>query len=222
MHRISSRLSLLVVLLAGCSENAVSPATEQPVLRPGPTDPTATWLIPLDDAGLALRSDGNATYSGGTNSVYANGVCGVSTRIFATTAGSNSGDATLQTGKAKNCSRQFILRYPDAATESVLTVNNLNILQNTGYAIPIGTTVKRRLIVAPGALQNNPSRCGRVLFGPNGTVSPGSDSLNVTRIDAQTWQVQSHPDSNMAYCEDTGELYAMPVSFVIVSSVALP
>ena len=61
-----------------------------------------------------------------------------------------------------------------------------------------------------------------MLFGPNGAVSPGSDSLSVTRIDAQTWQVQSHPDSNLAYCENTGELYAMPVSFVIVSSAVLP
>jgi hypothetical protein len=220
MRRVIS--PLLIVLFAACSEPSTSPSTGQPALRPGPTDPTATWLIPLDDAGLALRSDGNATYSVGTNSVYANGVCGLSTRIFATTGGSNSGDATLQTGKSKNCSRQFILRYPDAVTEAVLSFNNLNILQNTGYSIPIGTTVKRRLIVAPGAIQNNPSRCGRVLFGPNGAVSPGSDSLNVTRIDTQTWHVQSHPDSNLAYCEDTGELYAMPVSFVIVSSAPLP
>jgi hypothetical protein len=43
----------------------------------------------------------------------------------------------------------------------------------------------------------------------------------VTRLDAQTWQVQSHPDSNLAYCENTGELYAMPVSLTIVASVAL-
>jgi hypothetical protein len=220
MRRVAS--TLLIVQFAACSESSTPPSTDRPALRPGPADPTATWLIPLDDVGLALRSDGNATYSVGTNSVYANGVCGVSTRIFATPAGSNSGDATLQTGKAKNCSRQFILRYPDAVTESVLSFNNLNILQNTGYSIPVGTTVKRRLIIAPGALQNNPSRCGRVLFGPNGAVSPGSDSLNVTRMDTQTWRVQSHPDSNLAYCENTGELYAMPVNFVIVSSAALP
>lgn len=220
MRRIVS--PLLLILFAACNDSSTSPSTGQPALKPGPTDPTATWLIPLADAGLAFRSDGNATYSVGTNSVYANGVCGVSTKIFATTAGSNSGDATLQTGKVKNCVRQFILRYPDAATETVLSFNNLNILQNTGYAIPVGTTVKRRLIIAPGSVVNNPSRCGRVLFGPNGAVSPGSDSLNVTRIDAQTWQVQSHPDSNLAYCENTGELYAMPVSFVIVSSAVLP
>lgn len=220
MRRLVS--PFLIVLFAACSESSTTPSTEQPALRPGPTDPTATWLIPLDDAGLALRSDGNATYSVGTNSVYANGVCGVSTRIFATTGGSNSGDATLQTAKAKNCSRRFTLLYPDAVTETVLSFNNLNILQNTGYSIPVNTTVKRRLIIAPGSLANNPSRCGRVLFGPNGAISPGSDSLNVTRMDAQTWLVQSDPDSNLAYCENTGELYAMPVSFVIVSSAVLP
>ncbi|MEP7327271.1 MAG: hypothetical protein ABI836_15070 [Gemmatimonadota bacterium] len=185
------------------------------------TDPTASWLIPLTDAGLGVASDGKN--SNGTHSVYANGICGVSGQIFATSAGSNTGDATIQTAKGKNCSRRFLLRYPDGGSESVLSFNNLNVLQSTSYSIPIGSTVKRRLIVAPGSLSNNPSRCGRLLFGPNGTVGPGSDSLLVTRLDSQTWQLQSQaaPD-NRAYCENNGQLYAMPVNVTIVSSVPLP
>jgi hypothetical protein len=143
--------------------------------------------------------------------------------IFATTAGSSSGDATIQTAKAKNCSRRFLLRYPDGGSESVLSFNNLNVLQNTGYAIPIGSTVKRRLILAPGSVNNNPSRCGRLLFGPNGTVGPGSDSVTVTRLDSQTWQVQSQvAPENRAYCESNGQLYSMPVSIRIISSLPLP
>ncbi|MEP7327270.1 MAG: hypothetical protein ABI836_15065 [Gemmatimonadota bacterium] len=221
MRRISSSLSLLLVLLAACGENATTPSAEQPSLRPGPTDPTATWLIPLADAGFGLASDG--LYGDGSFSVYANGVCGVSGQIFATTAGSNTGDATIQTGKAKNCSRHFLLRYPDGGTESVLSFNNLNVLQSTSYSIPIGSTVKRRLIVAPGSISNNPSRCGRLLFGPNGSAGLGSDSLEVTRLDAQTWQVQSQaaPD-NRAYCESNGQLYSIPVNVTIRSSVPLP
>ena len=52
-------------------------------------DPTASFAFPLSDGSLALRSD--HLYSDGTNSVYADGVCVVSGRIFATDAGSNSG-----------------------------------------------------------------------------------------------------------------------------------
>ena len=120
------------------------------------------------------------------------------------------------------CTRRFTLRYPDGVTEAVPSFNNLLRLQNTSYSIPIGTTVKRRLIVSPAAISNNPSRCGRLLFGPNGTVSVGSDSVNVTRVDASTWQVASAGSNNLATCEATGELYAMPVSFTVTSSYPLP
>jgi hypothetical protein len=195
--------------------------TELFAVKTRTVDPTASWLIPLADGGLGLASDrlnGNGTYS-----IYASGTCGVSAMIFATTAGSSSGDATIQTAKAKNCSRRFLLRYPDGGSESVLSFNNLNVLQNTGYAIPIGSTVKRRLILAPGSVNNNPSRCGRLLFGPNGTVGPGSDSVTVTRLDSQTWQVQSQvAPENRAYCESNGQLYSMPVSIRIISSLPLP
>ena len=183
-------------------------------------DPTATWLIPLADGALGVRSDG--LYSNGTYSVYANGVCGVEAMIFATAGGSNSGDATFRTVK-KSCSRRWALHFPDGFTESVRTFNNLNILQNTGYSIAIGATVKRRLILAPGSISNNPSRCGRLIYGPSGTVSPGSDSLEVTRIDYQTWQVRSQAaPNNKAYCENNGQLYAMPLDIVIVSNLPLP
>ena len=160
---------------------------------------TPTWLIPLADGNLGVRSDGQ--FGDGTYSAYANGVCGVETVIFASASGSNSGDATLRTTK-KSCTRRWVLHFPDGFTESVRTQNNLNILQNTSYSIPVGTTAKRRLIIAPGTFGSNPSRCGRLIYGPNGTVSPGSDSLEVTRIDDQTWQVQSQPaPNNRAYCE---------------------
>jgi hypothetical protein len=185
-----------------------------------PRDPTATWKIPLADAGLGFASDG--LKGDGTYSVYANGVCGVTGKIFATASGSNTGDATIQTSKVKNCTRRFTLRYPDAS-ESVLSFNNLLQLENTQFSIPVGTHLNRRLIVNPGAITNNPSRCGRLLFGVNGTVGPGSDSVTVTRIDASTWQVQSQAaPNNHAYCENNGQLYPMPVSFIVVSSSPVP
>jgi hypothetical protein len=181
---------------------------------------TATWLIPLADGSLGVRSD--RQFGDGTYSVYAHGVCGVETGIAATASGSNSGDATFRTNK-KSCTRRWALHFPDGFTESVRTFNNLNILQNTSYSIPVGTTAKRRLIIAPGVFGSNPSRCGRLIYGPNGTVSPGSDSLEVTRVDPQTWQVRSQAaPNNRAYCENNGQLYTMPLDLVIVSNVPLP
>lgn len=210
-----------LALLVACDPTATTPTESvNAAAKPGsPSDPTATWKIPLADAGLGFAGDGQ--YGDGTHSVYGNGTCGVSTRIFATTSGSNTGDATIQTGRSKNCQRRFTLRFPDAYTEVVPSFNNLLRLQNTSVSIPIGASESRRLIVSPGALSNNPSRCGRLIFGANGAVGAGSDSVQVTRLDAQTWQVASQ-GSQLAWCEANGNLYQMPVSFVVLSSAALP
>ena len=190
-----------------------------------PSDPTDTWKIPLADANLALRSD--HAYSDGTYSSYTNGVCNVGGTIFATTAASSSGDATIQTSSATpgKCGRRFTLVYPDGFSESLISFNNLKELENTTYSIPVGTTVMRRLIVNPGVLTNKYSRCGILYFGvgPLGEKGIGSDSVAVTRVDASTWQVQSQPaPNNRALCGTNNQLYAMPVSFVVVSSRPLP
>jgi hypothetical protein len=188
-----------------------------------PSVPSDTWKLPLADAGLSLKSD--RQYSDGTYSVYAAGVCNVTGSIFTGEDGStnNSGDATIQTSRPSRgkCGRLFTIVYPDGFTETLASFNNLNLLENTTYAIPFGTTVMRRLVVNPGVLANNPSRCGRLLFGlgPLGDKGIGSDSVAVTRIDASTWQVQSQAaPNNLVLCENTGQLYHMQVSFVAVSS----
>lgn len=189
----------------------------------GETDPTATWLVPLDTTGLALQSDG--AFGGNGYSSYASGVCGVTAKIFATTAASNSGDATLNMDapKGKNgCDRKITLRYPDGQTETLRSFANLRKLQNTTSRIAIGETVLRTLGISPGALSNNPSRCGRLVFGPNGSVALGTDSVQVTRIDEQTWHVDTRPGLSQAWCENRNELYEMPLSFVIVASYPLP
>jgi hypothetical protein len=230
LHRVTrgapaGAVAVLALALASCEKNPVVAPSSEPALAAahGTSDPTATWKIPLNATGLAFQSDGR--YGDGTYSVYANGVCNVSATIFATAAGSNTGDATIQTSKPSGgkCGRVFTLSYPDGYTETLPSFNNLNQLENTTYSIPIGTTAARRLILAPGSLSNNPSRCGRLLFGPNGTVGVASDSILVTRVDARTWQVQSQAAPNdLAYCENNGLSYEMPVNFVVVSSVALP
>jgi hypothetical protein len=222
-------LPLALLTVAGCADKLTSPvsAPALPVSQSRSTvvDPTPTWEIPLSDAGLALRSD--HAYSDGTNSVYAYGVCNVGGNIFATTAASNSGDATLQTSAATKgkCGRTISLFYPDGFTETLPTFANLNALDNTTYSIPVGTTVTRRLVVNPGVVNVHPTRCGKLFFGvgPLGQQGIGSDSVLVTRVDASTWEVQSQPaPHNQALCEANDQLYAMPVSFVVVSSYPLP
>ncbi len=225
-HALLTLAALLACATAACDRDPnTAPASDVTLLSPvdaskAPSNPTATWSIPLDTTGLALRSDG--LFGSGGNSVYANAVCTVSATIFYY---GPTGDATLQMSAPKGgkCGRTITLAYPDGFRETLASFSNLNILESGSFSIPVGTTARRRLIVAPGALANNPSRCGRLLFGPNGSVSPGTDSVLVTRVDASTWQVQSQaaPDDR-ALCEDTGVIYEMPVRFVIRSSVPLP
>ena len=222
-------LTLGTMLVVGCSTEPSAPyVSGDPVFAKGGstvTDPTATWLLPLDGEALAIRSDGQ--FSVGTYSVYADGVCGVGAKIFATTQKSNSGDGIIQTnlaGKGKNaCSRSFTLHYSDGFTETVQSFNNLRKLQNTETVIPVGTTVRRQLILNPSVMGE--SRCGRLLWGEGdfgGGV--GSDSVEVTREDARTWHVQSQaPPKNKAWCQVDGTLLDMPpVSFRIVSDRDLP
>lgn len=222
---------IAVALAAACSSDATPTATlssSQAHAKPGgggggggTSDPSASWLLPLDAGALAVRSDGQ--YASGAYSRYANGVCSVSAKIFL----NGSGDATIQTdaGKGKNgCTRRFTVTYPDGATESFRSFNNLRVLQTTSTVIAQGTSALRTLAINPSGLSNNPSRCGRLLFGQgNQGGGAGSDSVVVTRLGANTWEVESQAaPKNLALCENTGELYAMPLRFRIVSSANLP
>src|SRR5215469_12939225 len=62
---------------------------------PPPTDPATTFWFPLADAGLGVQSD--HLFTSGDSSAYADGVCGVHSKIFATASASNSGDAIMGT-----------------------------------------------------------------------------------------------------------------------------
>jgi len=218
-----------VLFIAACagddsSSDLLAPQFAKPA---GPSDPVTSWLIPLDATGLAFSSDGN--YAAGGYSVYQNGVCGVSSKIFATTAASNSGDAIMQTDNPSNrdrkCSsypRKVTLTYPDASSESVTLFANLHEIQNTSYSIPVGTTVTRKLNLSSST---SASRCGVIKFRgvDNEGNLLGADEVLVTRVDASTWDVATQPAPlDRGYCTNTGELIAMPLSFRIVSATPLP
>lgn len=223
-------LTLALLTVIGCMAEPTASDLDTALLSKGkggggssgPSDPTATWLIP-DNGGLSFRSDGQ--YSADGISTYANGVCGVSAKIFATTEYSHSGDATINMDAPKRgCGRRVTLVYPDNFTETVRTFGNLRVLQNTTTIIPVGATVKRTLAISPGNLSNNPSRCDGLLFGQGGQGNGvGSDSVLVTRLDGRTWRVFSDPASTrLAWCKKLDQLLEMTVDFTIVASEDLP
>jgi len=231
-RRVTRRVTSLLVMasIAACSDATMTGTPRSLVPNAadagkvtGPTDPTATWYIPLNDGGLSVRSD--HSNGNGTSSVYANGVCNVATTIFATAQKSNSGDATLNTGTAGGkCSRRITVVFPDGFSETVGTFMNLREIENTTYSIPIGATVLRQLHVNTDQPGTN-SRCGGLVFGygVRADIGAGSDSIWVTRVDASTWHAFSQAaPNNLASCNNTGQLYPMNVDITIVSSRALP
>jgi len=220
---VACSASITLGLIPGCSTDPTSPPGVSPDAlsrfaaagkTTAPVDPTTTWKLPLDDAGLNVKSD--RKFSDGLYSVYANGVCGVSGSLFL----SGSGDATLnasnpqRSGADRTCSdspRQFTVVYGDGVTEAAGFIN-LHSLQTTTSSIPVSATQPRFFGFATG-------RCEKLQFG-NGTLG---DSVLVTRVDAHTWRVASRatPDDR-AYCVANAQTYHMQIDLVVVSSRDVP
>lgn len=146
-----TRPALLIGLaLMACSELPPSgPAGLDPDLAyaraPSNPDPTATVKIPLDDAALSLRSD--RAFSDGIHSVYANGVCGITARIYL----GGSGDMVLLGGSPRDADnscafypRRYTVLYPGGGSD-VVTAWTIAVtqLQNSSFSIPVGTSALR-------------------------------------------------------------------------------
>lgn len=230
MFARNASIFVLVLLgaIAACTTSETSGRsflpTEPMFAKPpaGPTDPTAAFWFPLDDAVLGLRSD--HLFVSGTSSVYANGVCGVNSKIFATGSASNSGDAIMHTNNPANqdrkCSaypRKVTIEYAPGDVESSTVFINVREIANTTYQIPIGTTVRRALLIGG-------TRCDGLRFTAlTDGIDTGADSVNVTRASADTWLVESQPyPDNEAYCRLTGQKHNIAVRFSVVSSAPLP
>ncbi|WP_145978986.1 hypothetical protein [Gemmatimonas phototrophica] len=188
-------------------------------------DPKTTWYFPLDDSALGLRSDG--AFVSGQESVYDNGVCGVSAKLFSSNAFSGSGDATMQTDNPNFRDRQcplyprtVSLHYADGHVERTAGFFNLRALENGTLTIPIGSTALRGLTFS---LSIRSARCASLRWNDlvEGLSVPG-DKLLVTRLDANTWSVESQPaPNNRAYCPANGVSYPLNVRFT-VKKRALP
>jgi len=188
-------------------------------------DPSATFLYPLSDATLSIQSDG--LFSNGTYSVYANGVCGVTAKIYATAAASNSGDLTYGTfvprTKDNTCAsypRRIRVRYPDGFSELTYTSTNVQRVENTTFQIPVGATVKRQLNMGTG----ESVRCTGIRWGANTGSSVVGDSVLVTRTALDTWHVQTQPaPNNRGVClSSSPTAYNLSVDFWVISARPLP
>ena len=187
-------------------------------------DPLSSFAFPTDDAGLGLRSDGQ--FASSASSVYANGVCGVNSRIFATGAASGSGDAVMGTSnprsKDRKCAaypRTITVDYGDGVVQTGPVFMNVREIANETFQIPIGGTALRVLRVESG------SRCSWLAWTEQvgETNTNGGDRVIVTRLDATTWLVESQPyPNNQAYCVGTGQLFHIAVRFTISADRPVP
>ena len=214
------------VLVPACSDpgSVAGPAADVQLAKAKPpANPTTSWAFPLDDAALALRSDGASALAG--ESHYRDGECGVIGTIF---FGSGSGDNVLETDgtrRDRTCSawpRRITVVYPDGVQQTAPFRANLLALQTTSTSIPIGTTVRRGLNFV---LASSSARCDVLRYAAiyQQTIPIAADSLDVTRIDAPTWEVATQPAPNdRAYCTTTGESFSMPIRFRVIAGADLP
>lgn len=224
-----------IFLLVGCNELSTSPQISSTALVPSfgkvvaPTNPAATWKVPLSSSGLGLVSDGLFADPTSTYSLYDNGVCSVATQIFYY---GGSGDATLQTNKptakTRGCAgRQMSIVYPvgdvvypNGGVETMQVFINLRNIANDTTTIPIGSTVQRAMAVNPTQTE----RCDAWRWGS----LAGGDNVLVNRLDATTYHVFTQDrgpnpvaGANRAVCTTTGQTHNLSVDLYVVSSFAL-
>lgn len=221
MSRRFHLLSSAALLLATACASADLPTSADPAgphfgkAPPALGDPTTEFVL-SSDASLGLRPD---SYS----ATYKHGVCGVNSKIFATMAASNSGDAIMHASNPKfgdrQCSaypRTLVVSY-GAVTETTSGQLLVDNLQNTTFSIPVGSTVNRAMNLAD-------TRCGGLKWRTalrDGTFI-GADSVKVTRLTARSWRVFNDGSSNRALCTTTGVLLNITVDFTITADRDMP
>lgn len=224
---IRCAIAATAMFVIACAESSPVTGPEAPPLLarkpPQTSNPTATRAFPLDDGALAIRSDGQ--FVSGDESIYADGVCGVKGTIFLDGSGDNTMQTDNPTYKDRKCAhwpRRITVVYPDGRQETGPLFSNLHALQTNTSSIPIGATVRRPLNIN---LSLTSSRCDVLRYASiyQNTQVIDADSIEVTRIDARTWEVASQPPPNdRAWCTTNGESYHMPVRFRVIASQDLP
>jgi len=227
-HPAAATVALIAIAVA-CSppdgDAPVAAPTAPSLAKSTVTDPTAMYRFPFNDPTLGIQGDGE--FSDGTYSVYDNDVCGVTTRIYATTEASNSGDMMFQTfaprTKDRTCAvypRRIRVTFPDGFSELTYSTTNLQRVENTTFQIPVDSTVKRQLNMGTG----ESVRCTGIRWGANTGSAVVGDSVWVTRTALDTWHVQTQPaPNNHGVCLSSNPTaYNLSVDFWVVSDSLLP
>ena len=230
--RMKVPVLFLLGLITACTADTTAPDATTSSLAPllgkvvAPANPTAAWKIPLSSAGLGLVSDRLFPDATTTYSLYEDGVCSVTTRIFYY---GGSGDATLQTNnptaKIRTCAGRTMsvvypvgdVVYPGGGVETMQVFLNIHNIANDTTTIPVGATVER-------ALALNPTQTERCDAWRWGTLAGGDDVL-VQRLDARTFHVFTKdlgtnpiPGANRAICTTTNQAHHLSVDLYVVSS----
>ena len=207
--------ALVALTLAGCSERSRLPVEGPSFARPGSEDPRATVEYPTDDAAFKIRSDHRALSSNGSASIYDDGACGVSTKIFANGSGDvvMDPDADYVAGRdQRRCgpARAVTIIFDQPVDGGPLRSNPVatgGFFQNFNelWQMPIGVELETQ-----GGF--NGAGCNILRFRPDpggsGNAYPGSDKLLALRLDATTWRVRSKPyPDNKAWCDAEARLY---------------
>jgi hypothetical protein len=247
------RISLLAVVMAAaaCSPDARdSSSPVEPQFGKPAANPTPTFYI-SNDAANGLRADGVYLEADGS-SRYKPGECGVSSAFFLDKGA--SGDVTLSTAGSRDqrCAaypRRVRISYElinaDGSTTSEGSYNGISFLNvrklqktdslgNVVSYVPIGETQSRTMAFSDENFKCGVGGIGAILFSSitqEGIVT-GADSVRVTRLSADTWQVFTAPDEidavtgqtihhDRAWCRGNGKVYHMPVRFTVKNPVAV-
>jgi photosystem II stability/assembly factor-like uncharacterized protein len=193
---------------------------------PSVADPSATFFLPSAATGGIAGVFGDDYRLVGGSSTYADGDCGVTSKIFATTAASGSGDATMHTSnpkaRPKTCAaypRKITIRYTNehgvqiSDTRSVFM--NLRAIAKVGSALAINDTTKTILAIT---LDGTGTGCSQLRWNPNfQSTLNGSSLVTVTRVNETTYRAWTTAGER-AYCEDNGLTYDIPVNLTVVAS----
>lgn len=175
------------------------------------TNPTPTFYVP--NSGSDITGDGTVT--AGTESVYANRTCSLSTVVYR----DGTGDAILDmptklSGNPKSCPglRTLRFRWPDGYQESLVTRVNVGAAGASGatgiYGIPPGASNTMAMNIQIPASK----RCTTLKFrwyylGDTSRPSVGGEDVTVTALAPTVWRVVgqkaecTRPDGTLAPIE---------------------
>lgn len=222
----------------------LTPDASQAKPAPQPTIASLTWIIPSGGE-FGVSGDGLAAYTDASGDTrYKDQECVYAATMFM----EGSGDAVMQNSapsyEPKTCGgvypRQVVFTLFTADPVTGALTPSGSAYANPAYLIVLAVHNPGHVMPVGGAWElhdagpNDGGRCGRLAFRTylEGGTPVGGDQLMVRRLAADTWEVESQPNTiddsgnvvrhDRAWCSNENGLYDAPVHYVIKSATALP